>query len=113
MTTEITVEQMIQSLRHGQKRIDQAILSCNWKQTKAIYEKDIANIEAAIETLERLRWMPIETAPKDGSHIQLYRPEIQFVGYYGGANSGWRINAPDLPALWPLPTHWMPLPPKD
>lgn len=56
-------------------------------------------------------WMPIETAPKDGRHILLYRPDIQFVGYYGGPNSGWRINAPDLPAVWPLPTHWMPEPP--
>ena len=56
-----------------------------------------------------LGWRPIATAPTDGSHVQLYRPEIQFVGYYGGADSGWRINAPGLPAMWPLPTHWAPL----
>lgn len=55
-------------------------------------------------------WQPIKTAPKDGNHILLYRPEIQYVGYYGGSVSGWRINAPGLPAMWPLPTHWMPLP---
>jgi len=55
-------------------------------------------------------WKPIETAPKNGSHILLFRPEIQFTGYWGGANSGWRINAPGLPSLWPVPTHWMPLP---
>ncbi len=54
-------------------------------------------------------WKPIDTAPKDGSHMLLYRPESQFVGYYGGANSGWRIDAPGLPAMFPLPTHWMPL----
>ena len=53
-----------------------------------------------------LGWEPISTAPTDGSHIQLYRPEIQFVGYYAGANGGWRINAPGLPSMWPLPTHW-------
>lgn len=51
-------------------------------------------------------WLPIETAPLDGSHIQLYRPKIQFVGYYAGANSGWKINAPGWPSMWPLPTHW-------
>lgn len=56
-------------------------------------------------------WQPIETAPKDGTHIQLYRPVMQFVGYYGGEDSGWRHNAPGLDAIWPLPTHWMPLPP--
>lgn len=55
------------------------------------------------------QWRPIETAPKDGSHVQLFRPEIQFVGYYGGAESGWRINAPGVPAMWPEPTHWAPL----
>jgi hypothetical protein len=60
-------------------------------------------------------WRLIETAPLDGSHVQLYRPRTQFTGYYGGANSGWRINAPGLPAMWPLPTHWRPLfcEPKD
>jgi len=55
-------------------------------------------------------WQPIKTAPLNGNHVLLYRERIQFVGYYGGANSGWRINAPDLPAMWPLPTHWMPIP---
>lgn len=54
-------------------------------------------------------WMLIETAPKDGVHVQLYRPYMQCVGYYGGAESGWRINAPGLPAMWPVPTHWAPL----
>lgn len=59
-------------------------------------------------------WQPIETASKDGFHVLLYRPEIQFTGYYGGANSGWRINAPGLPAMYPKPTHWqhLPEPPK-
>ena len=56
------------------------------------------------------KWQPIETAPKNGNHILLYRYDIKFVGYYGGANVGWRINAPDLPCMWPEPTHWMPLP---
>lgn len=62
------------------------------------------------EPEEKKPWHPIETAPLNGNHILLYRKCIQFVGYYGGANSGWRINAPDLPAMWPLPTHWKPLP---
>ena len=55
-------------------------------------------------------WNPIETAPKDRNHILLFRPEMQFIGYWGGASYGWRINAPRLPALWPPPTHWMLLP---
>lgn len=56
------------------------------------------------------KWKLIKTAPKDGSHILLFRAEIQFVGYWGGYNAGWRMNSPGSPAIWPLPTHWMPLP---
>ena len=59
---------------------------------------------------EAVKWRRIETAPLDGSHILLYRPEVQSVGYYGGPRTGWRINAPGLPVIDPLPTHWMPLP---
>lgn len=63
-------------------------------------------------------WQPIETAPKDGHHILLYRPEIQFVGYWPFAASVgefWCINAPGMPYMNPPPTHWMPLlpPPKE
>lgn len=57
-------------------------------------------------------WKPISTAPLDGRFILLYRPDSQFVGYYGGANSGWRYRAPLNPSVWPLPTHWAELPPK-
>jgi hypothetical protein len=55
-----------------------------------------------------MNWRPIETAPKDGSHILLYRPHIQFVGFY--APAGWVVNAPGLPLMGKPPTHWMPLP---
>lgn len=55
-------------------------------------------------------WKPIETAPMDGTVVLLHRWSTSFAGYYGGADSGWRINAPGLPAIGPLPTHWMPIP---
>lgn len=55
-------------------------------------------------------WRPIETAPKDGTPILLYR-RGQYTGYYGGADSGWRFNDPLKTGMWPLPTHWHPLPP--
>lgn len=58
----------------------------------------------------RGEWQPIETAPRDGTCVLLYRPEIIFSGYYGGAHAGWRHNAPTSPAMYPKPTHWMPLP---
>lgn len=76
----------------------------SWDTIKDIYTMIVKSM-----AIESLAWQPIESAPKDGTHIQLFRPDIQFVGYYGGANSGWIINAPDLPAIRPLPTHWKPL----
>lgn len=54
-------------------------------------------------------WKPISTAPHDGTHIILYCSKTQFIGYYGGAVSGWHINATGLPSMWPLPTHWQEL----
>tara|TARA_R110001599_G_scaffold171353_1_gene362395 strand:- start:424571 stop:425245 length:675 start_codon:yes stop_codon:yes gene_type:complete len=52
-------------------------------------------------------WQPIETAPADGSHIQLYAPELQFVGYY--AVAGWCCIAPGCSLAPREPTHWKPL----
>ena len=51
-------------------------------------------------------WKPIDTAPKDGSHVRLYKPEIQFVGYWATGLEKWIINAPDLPTMCPGPTRW-------
>jgi len=56
------------------------------------------------------QWKPIESAPKDGTHIMLYRPRIQFVGFYGLPISKWCINSKSLPLMRPEPTHWQPLP---
>ncbi len=69
------------------------------------YEK-VKQIDSMCDNALAGDWQPIETAPKDGYHIQLWRPDIQFVGYY--AKAGWCANGPVL--LDPPPTHWKPLP---
>lgn len=69
-------------------------------------------------------WMPIETAPKDGTSVILFWPYITqdgfvssgqwFSGHYdvetGARGNGywysWNVNSGATP-----PTHWMPLPP--
>jgi len=54
-----------------------------------------------------MEWIEIDKLlPQSGVHIYLYRPEIQFVGYYTGESDKWVINAPGLPIMNPAPTHW-------
>lgn len=49
-------------------------------------------------------WQDISTAPKDGSHVLLYRPEIQFIGYY--AEAGWCTVSDGGSKILRAPTHW-------
>jgi hypothetical protein len=66
---------------------------------------------------EAAGWRPIETAPKDGTHILMWRPSK------AGAvvkEAWWQTDSPFGPgwgghgwmySTWLQPTHWMPLPP--
>src|SRR5690606_22522039 len=58
------------------------------------------------------RWMPIESAPKDGTLILAYQESSGGTGVVSWANSPgdgvWLIDA--YGAGWMYPTHWMPLP---
>jgi hypothetical protein len=83
----------------------------------------------ALDALERIRalldapsapdptmalWQPIETAPKDGTHILAvmpWLPDAKILFWAPYANE-WRCPASERgpnPEGW-LPTHWMPLP---
>lgn len=67
-------------------------------------------------------WRPIETAPKDGASLLLFREGEMMVGrWYSGYNE-WGVSPPvhenqvrtwasiGPKEFWPGPTHWMPLP---
>lgn len=64
-----------------------------------------------------MEWQPIETAPKDGTHILLYSDQDVLEGYWcdgrkrfietGYCFVGCGCCADSLTP----PTHWMPLPP--
>lgn len=78
---------------------------------------DILPIARAIMAeRERSQWLPIETAPQDGTGILAYNP---LMGVY---NTAYQKNEPDERDRWPCgfsgflgkwycwPTHWMPKP---
>jgi hypothetical protein len=62
-------------------------------------------------------WRPIETAPKDGSKILAWAPDLAPISYYGVAFWAEAQEAnPRSVAGWfwsyaTRPTHWQPLPP--
>lgn len=53
-------------------------------------------------------WMPIETAPKDGTCMLLWWGDQLAVGYWAGPFNGWVPKQ----VVWPIPgpTHYTPLP---
>ena len=61
---------------------------------------------------ESMRWQPIETAPKHGSRVLIYRPgfnESMCVAWWRMTDGEWQPvhGAGD----WRGSTHWLPLPP--
>lgn len=66
-----------------------------------------------VSAIESLAWQPLETAPKDGTHVLMYRAdgfseawwkkEPGLMGVYWGGKGWWYPSHS-------LPTHWMPLP---
>lgn len=69
--------------------------------------------------MNEMKWQPIETAPKDGTHIIAWRAtakpphceSMYFVPYDEDGNGLWHwVQDGDSPSE-NFPTHWMPLPP--
>jgi len=60
-------------------------------------------------TAELEAWQPIETAPKDGTRIIVYRPRDNDYCYHVGEDV-WRRNCWYKSPAMCQPTHWMPLP---
>jgi hypothetical protein len=54
-------------------------------------------------------WRGIESAPRDGFHVQLWREDIQFTGYWATGCRKWIANSNTLTPIDPPPTRWRPL----
>ena len=50
---------------------------------------------------------PISTAPRDGSHILLYRPDIFFVGYYNISYLSTTFNSSNYTYSLIIPPHFL------
>jgi hypothetical protein len=58
-----------------------------------------------------MNWQPIETAPKDGTLIDLWTPAGRLTDYGWGLDGAECWTHPDGYVADAQPTHWMPLPP--
>ena len=83
-------------------------------QTFTLNREQVAIITAAI-TAQKQGWMPIETAPKDGTDIYatrvdlvIFRPAIIYFEQH--ENKGWLCSQTHTPVK-SQPTVWQPLPP--
>lgn len=59
-----------------------------------------------------MNWQPIETAPKNGDRVLLYRAEWQenvCVGYWDATWGDWHVVGGGAP--WIGATHWAAIPP--
>ena len=71
---------------------------------------------AAARERERVRWQPIETAPRDETDCLVTNDRGQFVAWFDSSwdNDGWWMVSDGKNIEYPLrgkePTHWMPLP---
>jgi hypothetical protein len=59
------------------------------------------------------KWLPIETAPRDGTRVLTYRAgfaESQAVAWFNHTGCGDPCWVPVHGSSWPEPTHWCQLP---
>lgn len=73
------------------------------------------DMRAALEAAEAAAWEPIETAPKDGTYILLWRPGFRqetahWLADMIGFDWPWLLPLPGEDRMRLKPTHWRPLP---
>ena len=80
--------------------------------------------QALLSERNATRWQPIETAPKDGTVVDLWARREQtdkyerladchwcgMTDWLGNEYDGWDGLSPGLRRTYDNPTHWMPLP---
>lgn len=99
-------------------------LSDDWKDEKRVMRQAVEALRSRQSTTEpTLTWRPIETAPRDGSHILAYRLPIgiRFTNNTNPPTVVHWFGDPELPGFYTSvnelaperpfeATHWQPLP---
>jgi hypothetical protein len=84
----------------------------NYKQERIAAQREtIAKAEAALSAAKGGGWLPIESAPKDGTEILIFRDyaAVKVGGGYWSIHQRCWIHGGYM--CWQLPpTHWQPLP---
>lgn len=70
-----------------------------------ILASEVRRLRALVEAQE---WLPIDTAPRDGTAILIHSPSFCECGHFG--NGEWRVTWDDTVFGWPQ--FWRPLPPN-
>ena len=111
-TTATTSLQIIACLQSGMRRPEIARqFNVSHQYVTEVYGKaKEAGISVDLSTLTAptpVDWQPIETAPKDGTHVLVHRGRTTFVVYWDRDFDEWHlIFGPFLHS----PTQWRPLP---
>lgn len=57
------------------------------------------------------QWLPIESAPKDGTQVVVRRGDMRIAARWSVLIQDWSLGGSEGPTLpWGPPTHWTPLP---
>lgn len=100
---------------------DGAVINGAWADTVRHFGGGVEYVRADIADTQRGAggWKPIETAPKDGTHIMAFWPDVWgmdatqtqtwFGPFEAGGLSGWQ-TAHEYADGHSTPTHWRPLP---
>lgn len=108
---KILIEGLKDELKEKDARIaelEKELVECretlaNVAGNNVLLQYDIEDLKAQLKKFE---WRPIETAPKDGTHVMLFDNDAIKVGLWWEPYNDW---GPRI-ALIKNPTHWIPLP---
>jgi hypothetical protein len=121
LTPPEAVRDAVEALEAAEELYQQGIIEASknglYQRTNDLRSKALASLRSRVPTPAPdavAGWLPIDSAPKDGSHVLLARAgEWSSYGYYEAELDGWweaNTHWTDATDGQCYPTHWQPLP---